>query len=326
MRGILNILYIGVLCLFTLSSCADYYDYSNREAKEIKVGASVVTIDSESRSQAVPYKGSVPTDTSKLNSALLFSLNSGDYNTTVPTIDGTNLPCHTTIEFQNGLMTIPDPYLGDPTKTLRYPTTDQSVFCVGLCPETGWSVNAKSGGGSIVKHSIDGITDIMYAPEISGSWNTPFSNQEYTHLQSWVKVCIEGLSYDAKDVWGNIESVKLISNNNITIDLTTGAIGSDNVKKEYEILDVPIELKITNQEIGSVFCYPTNQFTLRVKTTRMDVRDVTVKVERDTKGNLITDFKGRLFVVILYFNSFDVIDGVCTLSAWSNVNENLYLE
>lgn len=323
--SLVNIYSLIVVAL--LWSCNDDFVSIDSGDNAIMMKATVGHVENIARAvEAKEYRDSIPTSKAKLDAALLFSFTSGDYTVTTPTDLSANIPCHTSIVYENNLMTIPNPYLGDSDKTLRYPTDDADVYCVGLYPKSGWSITPKTGGGSYANFNITGVDDLMYASELVGSWNTPFRTQMFKHIQSWVKVSVCATSLDAVHGWGKLEEIVLISKESLKIDLTNGAISSDGADKQYVVMDKPHDLHITSEELGSVFCYPGTEFKLRVKTEEKGTREVSVTIDKDTQGKPITDPKGKLFVIMLYFNEFDIIEGVCTLSSWNNVNENLYLQ
>ncbi len=329
---------ISIICviLAMFASACSNSDIKIGNDQDIALKAAVVDIESSAVGRAVvtatdkEYRGDVPTSNNPLDAKLLFSLTSGDYHHTTTPVAPTFLPCHTTIKYTNGLMTIPDPYNGMALNTLRYPTTNDNVYCVGLYPVTDWTIEDDGSGGTAISRDIVGNEDLMFAPQITGSWNSHFGTQNYSHLLSWVKVIVCATDQDALESWGKITQLSVSSAGKVKIGLSGGSTDIDYTdSKSIDMIDYtnPIALKITNQEVGNVFCSPTTNFTVNVATEfKSTPRSVTISIPKDIDGNTITDPAGRLFILTLYFNKFDIITGVCTLSAWNSVNENLYLE
>ena len=326
---------ICVMLAIFVSACSnDGVNVANNQ--DIALRAAVVDIESSAVGRAVvsatdkEYRGYVPTSENPLDAKVLFSLTSGDYHHTTTPVAPTFLPCHTTIKYINGLMTIPDPYNGMALNTLRYPTTNSTVYCVGLYPIADWTIADDGSGGTTLSHDIIGNEDLMFAPQITGSWNSHFGAQNYSHLLSWVKVIVCATDQEASDSWGRITQLSLSSASKVEIGLSGGAAVIDYTGSTYiDMIDNtnPAALKITNQELGNVFCSPTTNFTINVATEyKTSTRSVIISIPKDINGNAITNPAGRLFILTLYFNKFDIITGVCTLSAWNSVNENLYLE
>ncbi len=324
-----------VLLATVVSAC------SNDDVKvvndyDIALRAAVVNIESSAVGRAVvsakdnEYRGEVPTSENPLDAKLLFSLTSGDYHhATIPAAP-TFLPCHTTIQYTNGLMTIPEPYNGVALNTLRYPTTNENVYCVGVYPVADWTIEDDGNGGTAISRDIVGNEDLMFAPQIAGSWNSHFGTQNYNHILSWVKVIVCATDQDVLESWGKITQLSISSASKVNIGLSgENAVINYTGSKSIDMIDDtnPTALKITNQEVGNVFCSPTTTFTVNVATEfKPTPRSVTISIPKDIYGNTITEPAGRLFILTLYFNKFDIITGVCTLSAWNSVNENLYLE
>lgn len=258
-----------------------------------------------------------------------------------PNINGenaTSLPIHSEIYFDKNTPIFPPEYIPSGSNTpykLRYPIDKISeggneryrkVSCVGFYPTQQWETT----DGLTATHAIDGAIDLMYAPPITGSRSTPLQQQTYEHLQTWLKICVCATSKEAANNWGEIEYIKVTSRSGVSIDLTKSTV-NDAVSYTTETKDIcaveDAELSINIQEVGSVFCSPEEEYTLQIKATNNnDVKTLKLK-PKTTQGTVITgknNIRGQLFVLILYFQPYSVVEGVCTLNAWENQDEDLY--
>lgn len=323
MKGLYMLYGIGIVAALSVA-CSDSLE--DMEGCDIALNAVVSDIQSSSRaSVATPFKGVAPTESSILSADVWFSTTSGEYgnNGTAPTY----LPCRTTVDYKGVLV--------KPTNgayNLKYPIgtdADKPVYLVGFSP-SGWTTT----NGTSASHAIDGSQDLMYAPEVYGTWTNPIEEQEYRHLLTWLKVCICATDPEAITAWGKVTKISVESNGQV--DIT--ALGSNGGTIAYSgatpivALDTPKNLQTTMQEVGSVFCSPEIEYTVTVETSLGGTKCIEIPLNilnPDDSLTAITDegqAVGRLFILTLYFNRFDLVEGVCTLNSWNNQDEDLYLQ
>ena len=324
----------GAMCW---SACSEDGGLSpDKQTEDISLSAMVEEVKMMSRSVDDAYTGTVPSADNELNAAVWFSLESGNY----PEADGEteyNIPVHTGINFKSGTATFPDELTED--KRPKYPTDNSPVYCVGFYPNTGWELVENDPTKAI--HAITGNQDLMFAPQITGSWNSHFSTQHYRHLLTWLKVCVCATTAEAGSYWGNLKKITLNDvPKSLTVDLTKKEKETDD-EAEFEqdkavtfskgvenvsILDDDIELTITTQDIASVFCHPQKEYYLDIECENGTATNVKVTLTPlpDTDKEKLKYPAGLQYVLILYFHPFNVVDGVCTLKEWNAQNENLY--
>lgn len=294
------------------TACAQRLDMP--VGQEIALSASVVDVEQGTKSSA--YVGSVPSADRPLNADLWFSLESGDYSVAEPSDDKTYVPCHTSAVFNSENITLIT-YDNDANKTLKYPTDDKYVYCVGLYPSGVWTWNNDK-----ITASITGAQDLMFAPEIKGKWNeqfgaSPENSQKFKHMLTWVKVVLCATSYEAVSSWGAIKEVDLI---NTPVSIMTDKVGASEYAGSQNVVlmnsESGVPLSLLKTEAGSVFCAPSSGLTLSITT--MDNRVVNKIFDAQFEA-------GKQYILVLYFNELSVIDGFCTLASWENQNENLYV-
>lgn len=318
-----NFVYITLLCL--LASCERI---ENIDGHLIGLKADVGELVSDTKVAAVPYEGTSPTADSRLSAAVWFSLSPSKFqhNPEAPS----NLPCRTTMTFESTATTYAS-YLPDgktESVSLRYPTADNTpVYCIGLYPDTGWTTT----DGIQVSHPINGEDDLMFADVIQGTWDNHFENQEYNHLLTWIKVSVCAMTLETATQWGNVTNITVSSKSKVNIDLSQAnkKISYDGETQALTTYDdqTGISLSLTSQEAGSVFCSPATEYEVRITTENYGEKTLTVKLS-DLDYNDLTNADqavGKLFILSLYFNPFNVIEGTCTLNYWNDQNEDLYL-
>ncbi|MBQ7774279.1 MAG: hypothetical protein IJ383_09515 [Bacteroidales bacterium] len=315
-----NICYIILIAsLLTACSQAEMEEPDRRIALSASVGELAVTTRAAT---AAPYKGTTPSSDNKFTADVWFSATSGEYSPTVADEEA-NLPCHTKIEFDSEALEYPR----NENKDLKYPSGG-SAYCVGLYPSGNtWTTT----DNQTVSATIDGVQDLMFAPQHSGSWTSPFSQTplQFNHLLTWLRICVCATSEDAPATWGEITRISVGSKDQVAVKLGLGTVtygGNDVDIVALESTD-GLPLATTIQEVGSVLCSPATEYTLKIKTSKGEDKEVLIKLN-DLEGNEITDANstvGKLFVLSLYFNKSAVLEGVCTLNSWNNQDEDLYL-
>ena len=315
--------YIHIFLLAGLMICGCSKNFGTTTGEyDIKLKASVSDVQVNTKaSNVTAYKGSVPNSNNPLETDLWFSYTSGDYSTVVPTDNNTNIPCHTSASFSSGDIT-PIFYNNDTPRPLKYPTSGAPVYCVGLYPKSAWTFESGS-----FKASVTGEQDLMFAPEISGQWNAQFGSQEtnspkFSHILTWIKVVLCATSYEAIESWGKISQVTVEDlPTSVTVDNNGSA--TFNNKNKQNIALIPQgseqELSITNIDLGEFLCAPAASYTFSIQTATGMNAAKTMTIDGGFRA-------GHQYVMVLYFNSLNVIDGVCTLTPWENQNDDLYLQ
>jgi len=348
------------ITLFLLLLACDRADVAENNHISLKASIGEMnTVSKGSTSVAAPYEGTSPAD-STLVSDVWFS-KSASYFPHNPSGDpATNLPCHTTMTFTSDAATYADykPAGQSVAQTLKYPINGDDVYCVGFHPQSdpaypkaGWYTE----DGINVSHPINGCEDLMFAGIISGDWNNHFQTQSYKHLLTWVKVSVCAMTMETARQWGKVTKVTISSKDSLNINLSTNPanVTYDYTKDSPKILTVyddeatGTELSLTSKVIGSAFCSP---MTVSVPVIGNDGKptganktvagyEVSITTEHGgtktipvTLSDLdyveITDpasTVGKLYILSLYFNPFNIIEGTCTLNYWNGQNEDLYL-
>lgn len=336
-------IYIATLLTLSLASCKDGDDVlSEIKEREISVSATVEEVKKITRSDEGAYTGTVPTAINNLDAAVWFSLESGKYPESLPPdasaemialSQETNVPVHGEINYMSGTATFPKS--NSEADQPKYPTTDHPVYCVGLYPKTGWTINADA---TKATHIITGSEDLMFAPEISGKWNDHFKTQRYRHMLTWLKVCVCTTTAEASDYWGKLKKITIKGvPDYITVDLGMPESNDFSVKEASEfssetsdkiIMNNPDGLKmdIITQDVASVFCYPNSTYTLSIECENGKTKDlpITLTALEGEDASLLNYPAGLQYLLILYFHPFDVVEGVCILNAWNAQNEDLY--
>ena len=338
-----NIIYIATLLCMALASCGDKGDVlSDPNNREIALRATVEEIKTIMRSEGA-YIGTTPSSINNLDAAVWFSLESGYYPEELPDTASeemkalsaeTNIPVHGEINYQSGTATFPDSE--NEASQPKYPTTDHSVYCVGLYPKDDWTVSAD---GRYATHDISGTEDIMFAPEISGKWDKHFTTQRYHHMLTWLKVCVCTTTAEASNYWGKLQEITLKDMPKyLTLDLSipesdsfkTKFVSSFSDTTEDKVImqsDEGLTMDIITQDVASVFCKPQQTYTLSITCENGITKDIpiTLSVLEGEDESLLEHPSGLQYLLILYFHPFDVVEGVCTLNAWNAQNEDLYL-
>ena len=303
-----NIIIIGLL----LASCSGRLDNDPSRDSLIGVRAGVSRLDLQTRAtvEADAYLGTSPS-VNPLDANVWFSVNSSTFGTggTAPTY----LPCHSTASFTSDGYTYPD-------DALHYPTDNTTVYCVGLYPQLGWGT---ADGGVTAYHSIDGVTDIMFAPSVSGTWNDPFEDPlQFGHLLAWLKVCVYAHEYDAIAAWGAVTEVSIENPyTRATVTFSDGSIAYSEASQTLKIFEGATDLKVTSQQLGSIFCAPATSYNITVKTENVPAgRTVPVSLTK-TDGittPTIDEIRGYVYVLTLNFHTLSMIDAACTLEDWED--------
>ena len=319
-----------ILMSVFLTACVNDIDELERaESQTIRmsavIGNPIVATKTESVSEAVPWRGETPSESVPLEVKLLMSLESGLYSAT-PT-SSNFLPCHTSITYTNSSPQDPEnvTYQGISGKP-KYPTTidaegnPSKVYCSGLFPKEGWNIT-ESAGQSIANISIDGVQDVMYAPEIMGDYQQNLPSQIYGHLLSWIKVNVCCINQAATEVWGNVEKVWITSKQTLHINLATKEVSGGATDKDFLIHDSVIPLETIVSSVGSIFCVPATSYTLKIKVSNVnEPKEITIA----PPGGATRFLPGKLYILEVYFNTTGT-ESICSLVSWDYQDEDLKL-
>lgn len=308
-----NLLYILPVAL----ACVACVDDANGPVSGGDIFLNATVNGMESRAAASPYLGATPTVGNPLTVWVWFSEDATAYGDS-ETDNLTHLPCRTTLTF-NGA---PQFATNSGGNNLKYGTDGAEVHCVGFYPaENVWSTTDNKN----VMATIDGQTDLMFAPTITGKWGAPMGTQVYKHLQTWIKVCICATSQEAADVWGKITNISVGTLNSVSVDVSTNEVtySGEKTMPVFESTEGQ-PLHTTMQEVGNVFCSPSTEYMVHVTIGGKTISK-TIKVE-PLESSIDLTTGGKLAILTLYFKPFNMIEGVCTLNAWDAQNEDLYMK
>ncbi len=335
--------YISVgLAFWVMAACSEGSDESPASGN-IQLGATVGNLQIDSRVEADAYESG-----ETLDADVWFRID-GEYKNEPNAVDDTYLPpVHTTVEF-NGNTAVKYN-----SRDVIYPTDDSPVYCIGMSPKSDatdetkqWSAAADN---KSVSHAIDGVQDLMFAPEISGSWNSHFPKQEYEHLLTWIKITICAASHEAIETWGKIKQITINSAKTVSVNLEADPSSRYTYSGATSIYTMPdggpgVALTTTIQEVGSVFCSPEVEYTVTVTAEdkngakiekNVKFKDLKIIDVNDINGNGDTEeeitidqanvglLRGTCYVLSLYFRSYNVIEWASTLNSWSDQYEDLY--
>lgn len=354
MKRIYLILYIALLGCVCLSSCTEQLDI-NRTDNTISLRAEVENVMPTTRSSEDDTQNyAKPVADNNITATVWFSTVQGKFPEG-PKDESTNIPGHYVINFEGEKPVFPN--VDDESKRPRYPIPDndgkvQDVYCVGFYPSTdpstdpstGWKYIEGTGdeNSSKATHNITGFDDLMFAAPIRGNWNNHFQRQKFTHLLTWLKVCVCATTTEAGNYWGKLKKISLVDvpsglqindlskmqtsyeNVNKKVILTSSDISSTGDSYSPDIFNntAGIDLGINIQDVGSIFCYPQSEYKLRIECEN---GTVTKKIPlRPLSGSEIGFPAGMQYILTLYFHPFNVVEGVCTLNAWDAQNEDLY--
>lgn len=202
----------------------------DEEASRIYLSAGVGEPAVSSRT---PYQYEVPTMSQPLDVSVWASTTSGSFlNLGENGSEGT-VAIHTQAHFQSGAPQL----LGQAI----YPKNDNTpVYFVGFHPQsdTGWILQNDNNSASF---TFTGMEDVMFAPQISGAYDTAYENSptfHFRHLLTWLRIEMIA-DMDEEDVenrkavaeaWGEIVSMTISSKNQVTVNnLSEEGFNSSNV-------------------------------------------------------------------------------------------------
>lgn len=235
-----------------------------------------------------------------------------------------------------------------------YPKNAAKVYFVGFYPSATWNVNE---AGNLADFTFDGNDDVMFAPQISGTYNQLYENSptlNFKHLLTWLKVRIVADGEKTMMAWGNILSMKITSKNNVTVDLSKEyvyetcveyketasgllplyATDSDDVFPPEEGYSIPYYPNVTApQDVAYVLCAPViakssevvngvdapmAEYTLHIETERRKVSlPIDLRKNDTSEGYYTGSTRGKYFTINLTFKMGNTIVVSSKVEDWS---------
>lgn len=304
-----NNLYIAIsFVLASMWACTDDVppmEQTDKEASRIYLSAGVGEVVS-SRTPYHPSKEGdiyVPTMSNPLNVSVWASTNSGVF---LHKVDGSSgkpydgsgdndeVAIHTTAYFQSAAPQLLGEAVYPKNDTIfndngTYEVETNTVFFVGLHPksETGGS-SWKTSNGSDAEFTFTGKEDVMFAPQIFGTYGTDYADSPQFHFHHLLTLLrIEMVADKNEDdiekkegvsaAWGKIISLKLIQQPNKVTVSNLGSVTKDNMASNVAYTNAgsnPVDMDlyhtgtdevfpkntdmipVTQQEVAYVMCAP----------------------------------------------------------------------
>lgn len=308
------------------------------EKRGIRLNVGVSGLDTETKAPFVD---------GEFTASVWFSYSPGTYPDDPSDDDDTNLPNRIVTTFTSDKVSdIKD----ESGKLLQYPITDKDkgntkIYCTGFYPSDGWRINESQTAYSAT-HPIDGVSDLMFAEQIAGSYQENFGDFTFNHLLTWISFNASATSVDAAAIWGNITKLTITTPQSlltVTLSESIGTPSTVNYSGETSVITVPqtstsTPLSIKAVDLGSALCSPPYSkvidsktyygYDISVTTNGIGTKAIFVPLY-DTNSHPITDPQaaiGKQYVISLYFNEVSVVSGVCTLKYWEDEREDLYVD
>lgn len=324
-----------LLGLPLMSACSDIEPVTTPET----VGTTAVVIsntfgDTKASVSANAYTETVPSESAKLMADIWYSTTENTFlgttqGTAGVSTDGLTIDAHRTITYQGPSITNSDINTGQ--TAIKYPT-GKTLYCVGLYPQGKWSAKT---GGTTAEATVDGIQDLMYAPQISGTQADPLSAkaQQFAHQLCWIKIRLRSQDLTAGETWGKVNTVQIKTTPTATVNFDSGNVSFSGTETYLTALDSTaaggMKMPIMSTEVGSVMVSPiisspTNGYTLKVVCQHHE-KEVTVPLT-DNNGTAFTgNTAGKVFVITLYFSPLATIEFTASLSNWEDEARSLTL-
>lgn len=205
---------------------------TDKEASRIYLSAGVGEPAVSSRT---PYQYEVPTMSQPLDVSVWASTTMGNFGNEGKNGSDGRVAIHTQAHFQSGAPQL----LGQAI----YPKKDNTpVHFVGFHPKSSdtdkWTLQNNNNSASF---TFTGKEDVMFAPQISGAYDTAYENSptfHFRHLLTWLRIEMIA-DMDEEDVenrkavaeaWGEIVSMTISSKNQVTVNnLSEDVFNSSNV-------------------------------------------------------------------------------------------------
>lgn len=208
------------------------------EASRIYLSAGI----GEVVSSRTPYELTAPTTEHPLNVSVWATTdNTGKYPDSGLNGSTGTVAIHTKAHFQSGTPQL----LGDAI----YPKADgqaaKTVYFVGFHPQsTSWTASNENQSATF---TFTGKEDVMFAPQISGAYNTAFDASpqfNFYHLLTWLRIEMVA-DKDENDIlkkeaiaeaWGKIKELTISSNSQVTVN-SLGQTYADANETKNELVD-----------------------------------------------------------------------------------------
>ena len=313
------------MAILVIAACDDHDIVTGAQQDELVQVAACVEDEAGAETRAAisgeAYTGSPSTN--PLTAAVWFSTTSGNY--------ATNDAQHrNTVTFTTDLLTFPQ-------TDISYPANNNTIYAVGLYPSTGWTTS----NNTTAKHAIDGVSDIMMAPQVSASSASKFASDgsantlSFKHHLTWLKICVREGEDGAAASWGNVKKIYVKTpHNQLELNLATGAVvtPASPTEEEITVYEDATGHTLSNKavELGSVFCHPAASYYVKVDTdTDLSTGWLTVDLTdlnrvALTSSDIDSKIKGKQFVLTLSFYTRKVIDATATLNGWDTSSDTIY--
>ena len=306
-----KLIYIILIAIFTVGcNQANQPDYVDANSF-IYLSASA----ENSTTSRAPYEYTTPNESTDgvLQAAVWASTNSLQYLNKGwnGKNNGTNVAIHAGASFENG-----EPQL---LSEAVYPQQGNPVYFVGFHPQTGWTTPSGDEEGKSASYTFNGSQDVMFAKRIEGTYADPNAGTTtlnvrplvFMHLLTWLKLKIKAENQNALDAWGKIRDIKIISKNQVTVDLnketfvhfdtleTTSVHFSNETQLPFYVTESDnvfptsdgYSMKFDSEEVAYVLCSPVvakvpyyeagvlkfpHEYQLYIKT---DYREVTLEID-----------------------------------------------
>lgn len=207
-----------------------------------------------------------PTSDHPLNVSVWASTTAGyypdnDLNGSTGTVE-----THTQAHFQSGTPQL----LGEAIYPKAEDNSIKTVYFVGLHPQsTNWTPSDDKKSANLI---FTGKEDVMWAPQISGTYGTEFDASpqfHFYHLLTWLRVEMVAdkdendvlKKDDVADAWGLIKSMTISSTNQVGIDLTKNddEVNKVNLHNQVTFGSSPTSLKFYHTGTDDAFDYPVDE-------------------------------------------------------------------
>ena len=89
-------------------------------------------------------------------------------------------------------------------------------------------------------------------------------------------------------------------------------------------------ISITTSEVGSVLISPQLSMSVTVHTSLfpdgLTIPEIRLRNTSNHEITEISDVEGNLFVLNLNFTPMSIVEGVCTLTYWQDLDEDIFLD
>jgi len=278
--------------------------------------------------RANAYKENVPSESAPLAADIWFSTTKdiylgNSYGTAGVSSDGLSIDAHRKINYIGPSITNSELETGQ--RAIKYPI-GKTLYCVGLYPQGAWHVTTD---GKTARASVDGESDLMYAPQISGTQSVPLSatTQQFSHHLCWVKIRVRSQDLTAGETWGKIKTIEILTRPEATVDLHSGNVTFDGTDTYLTALDSTsadgggMKMPTMSTEVGSIFVSPikASPYKYTVRVVCQNHEKVVEVPLTDNEGNPYTgDTAGKVFVITLFFSPLSTIEFTASLSDWED--------